>query len=194
MCNEINDVVLRAKNGEAKGIEYIINKLNPFLHKCCNAVYINGYDKDDLLQLGRISILKAIDKYEVGKGEFIPYAMRSIKNNFNYLIRSKIKSNYEVSLNTPIGEDIILQDKLTYEDRFIDNYINDETRRYLYEFVDMLTTEHKELMYYVYLDRKGNLKEYSEHKNMKYMTIVKRREAAIKRLKDMFRKKGYVVK
>ncbi len=138
--------------------------------------------------------MKAIDKYEVGKGEFIQYAMRSIKNNFNYLIRSKIKSNYEVSLNTPIGEGIILQDKLTYEDRFIDNYINDETRRYLYEFVDMLTAEHKELIYYVYLDKKGNLKEYSEYKNMKYMTIVKRREVAIKRLKDMFRKKGYIIK
>lgn len=194
MNNEINDLVLRAKNGDEKGREYIINRLNPFLHKCCNNIYINGYDKDDLLQLGKISILKAIDKYEVDKGEFIPYAMRSIKNNFNYLIRCKVKTNYEVSLNTPIGEDIILQDKLTYEEEFIEEHIDNEIRGYLYEFVDMLKIEHKELIYYIYLEKKGNLKDYSEYKNMNYMTVVKRKEVAIKKLKEMFRRKGYVIK
>ncbi|GAA0121086.1 MULTISPECIES: sigma-70 family RNA polymerase sigma factor [Clostridium] len=194
MDNKINNLILKAKDGDAEGIEDIINKLNPFLHKCCNTIYINGYDKEDLLQLGRISILKAIDKYQEDKGEFIPYAIRSIKNNFNYLIRSNVKSNYEVSLNTPIGEDIILQDKLIYEEDFVGEYINKEIREHLYEFVNMLKPEHKDLIYYIYLDKKGNLKEYSEYKGMKYMTVVKRKEIAIKKLKEMFRKKGYTIK
>ena len=62
-------------------------------------------DMEDLISIGCIGLIKAIDSYDAGKGRLATYACRCIDNELLMLLRSKKKTSREVSLFEPIGQD-----------------------------------------------------------------------------------------
>ena len=65
----------------------------------------NG-DKEDLISIGTIGLIKAIDSYSPDKGtKLATYAARCIDNEILMLFRSTKKSRNDVSLYDPIGFD-----------------------------------------------------------------------------------------
>lgn len=66
---------------------------------------IQGEETDDLLSVGTIGLMKAVDSFEVSKGKLATYACRCIDNELLMLLRSKKKSSKLVSLYDSIGQD-----------------------------------------------------------------------------------------
>lgn len=62
-------------------------------------------DMEDLISIGCIGLIKAVDTFDAGKGRLATYACRCIDNELLMLLRAKKKSNKEVSLFEPIGQD-----------------------------------------------------------------------------------------
>ena len=62
-------------------------------------------DMEDLISIGCIGLIKAIDTFDAGKGRLATYACRCIDNELLMLLRSKKKTSKEVSLFEPIGQD-----------------------------------------------------------------------------------------
>ena len=62
-------------------------------------------DMEDLLSIGSIGLIKAIDTFDSGKGRLATYACRCIDNELLMLLRSKKKTAREVSLFEAIGQD-----------------------------------------------------------------------------------------
>ena len=62
-------------------------------------------DMEDLISIGCIGLIKAIDTFDAGKGRLATYACRCIDNELLMLLRSKKKTSKEVSLYEPIGQD-----------------------------------------------------------------------------------------
>ena len=62
-------------------------------------------DMEDLISIGCIGLIKAIDSFDAGKGRLATYACRCIDNELLMLLRSKKKTSREVSLFEPIGQD-----------------------------------------------------------------------------------------
>ena len=62
-------------------------------------------DMEDLISIGCIGLIKAIDTFDAGKGRLATYACRCIDNELLMLLRSKKKTSREVSLFEPIGQD-----------------------------------------------------------------------------------------
>lgn len=60
---------------------------------------------DDLLSIGSIGLIKAVNTYDAGKGRFATYACRCIDNELLMMLRSRKKKEREVSLYEPIGQD-----------------------------------------------------------------------------------------
>jgi len=60
---------------------------------------------DDLLSIGCIGLIKAIDSFDVEKGRLATYACRCIDNELLMMLRGKKKYSREVSLFEPIGQD-----------------------------------------------------------------------------------------
>ena len=60
---------------------------------------------EDLISIGTIGLIKAIESFDAGKGKLSTYASRCIDNEFLMLLRSKKKKSREVSLFEPIGTD-----------------------------------------------------------------------------------------
>ena len=62
-------------------------------------------DMEDLISIGCIGLIKAVDTFDAGKGRLATYACRCIDNELLMLLRSKKKTAREVSLFEPIGQD-----------------------------------------------------------------------------------------
>ncbi len=62
-------------------------------------------DMEDLISIGCIGLIKAIETFDAGKGRLATYACRCIDNELLMLLRSKKKFSREVSLFEPIGQD-----------------------------------------------------------------------------------------
>lgn len=62
-------------------------------------------DMEDLISIGCIGLIKAVDTFDAGKGHLATYACRCIDNELLMLLRSKKKTSREVSLFEPIGQD-----------------------------------------------------------------------------------------
>lgn len=65
-----------------------------------------GKDMDDLISIGTIGLIKAIDTYSLRRGtRLATYAARCIENEILMTIRSTRKTRMEYSLHEPIGAD-----------------------------------------------------------------------------------------
>ena len=84
-------------------------------------------EMEDMISIGTIGLIKAIDSFDAGKGKLSTYASRCIDNELLMFLRAKKKTSKEVSLYEPIGTDregneinlldIIEQDQVDVIDR-----------------------------------------------------------------------------
>ena len=64
------------------------------------------YETDDLISIGTIGLIKAVDSFNAEKGiRLATYASRCIENELLMLMRSSKKQSKEVSLFDPVGSD-----------------------------------------------------------------------------------------
>ncbi|MBP1889177.1 RNA polymerase sigma factor (sigma-70 family) [Clostridium moniliforme] len=186
MC-DVNLIKLAKENNlEAK--EKLINKYSPIIKKQIKKYsFIDCYDNEDLMQYGIMSILKAINTFDIEKSpSFSAYVKFAIYNNFAYLCRQNNINNKASSLNlqTEEGSEIIdlIEDKLTVEDIFINNYENDR----IYKALNILNYEEKRLFkFLMYSGIKCPLKRYSEIYKIKYSTCLYKKSKLAKKLKKI---------
>ncbi len=62
-------------------------------------------DMEDLLSIGCVGLIKAIDSFDERKGRLVTYACRCIDNELLMMLRAKKKYSREVSMFEPIGQD-----------------------------------------------------------------------------------------
>ncbi len=90
----------------------------------------NNKDSEDLISIGTIGLIKAINTYKSDKGvRLATYAVRCIENEILMHIRSSKKYSNDVSLQDPIGIDqegneVSLEDKIFDDKENIDDKIN----------------------------------------------------------------------
>ncbi|RYL94750.1 RNA polymerase sporulation sigma factor SigK [Sporolactobacillus sp. Y61] len=115
-------------------------------------------DTDDLISIGTIGLIKAIESYSSGKGtKLATFAARCIENEILMHLRGLKKTRKDVSLNDPIGQDkegnaISLIDILKSRNKDIVDEISLilETKK-IYGALDVLDTREREVI----IDRFG---------------------------------------
>ncbi|GAA0788873.1 RNA polymerase sporulation sigma factor SigK [Hathewaya limosa] len=112
-----------------------------------------GKDMDDLISIGTVGLIKAIDSFDIAKGtRLATYAARCIENEILMLIRNNKKTKNEVYLQDPIGVDkegneISLMDVLSSdEDSIIEIVQNKIETRKLYEKINKDLTEREKII------------------------------------------------
>ncbi|KGN02965.1 RNA polymerase sigma 70 [Clostridium novyi A str. 4570] len=110
-------------------------------------------DVDDLISIGTVGLIKAIDSFDVDKGtRLATYAARCIENEILMLIRNSKKIKSEVYLQDPIGVDkegneISLMDILSSdEDSVIEVVENRMEVRKLYDKIEKCLTEREKII------------------------------------------------
>ena len=68
--------------------------------------YANSSDQEDLISIGTIGLIKAVNTFDVSRGNRLSsYAAKCIDNEILMLLRAEKKMSREVSLYEPIGTD-----------------------------------------------------------------------------------------
>jgi RNA polymerase sporulation-specific sigma factor len=94
-----------ARSGDAQAKEILI-KHNMRLVAHVVKKYTGAAETDDLLSVGSIGLIKAINTFQDGKGtQLATYTARCIENEILMLLRSGKKHKNNVSLTDPVGTD-----------------------------------------------------------------------------------------
>ncbi|WP_068501859.1 RNA polymerase sporulation sigma factor SigK [Paenibacillus kribbensis] len=112
-----------------------------------------GEDLEDLISIGTIGLIKAIESFQTGKGtKLATFAARCIENEILMHLRSLKKTRKDVSLHDPIGTDkegneITLIDILgTDTDDIIDKVQLKIEKSKIYRNLDILDEREKEVV------------------------------------------------
>ncbi|PWA12552.1 RNA polymerase sporulation sigma factor SigK [Pueribacillus theae] len=112
-----------------------------------------GEDNEDLISIGTIGLIKAIESYSTGKGtKLATYAARCIENEILMYLRSLKKTKKDVSLQDPIGQDregneISLMDVLKAENVDIIEKIQlNMEKKQIYKHIHILDEREKEVI------------------------------------------------
>ena len=91
----------------------------------------SGVEEDDLISLGTIGLIKAVKSFRSDAGtKFATYAARCIENEILMHLRSRKKSNRDVSMDESIGtdkegNDLTLRDVLGTESDALEQYVGE---------------------------------------------------------------------
>ena len=106
--------------------------------------YVTGSDQDDLISIGTIGLIKAVDSFDPNKGiRLSSYASKCIENEILMHFRAGKKSAQDVSINEPIDSDkdgnaLTLMDTMAVDDTVIDDIDIRIKSRQLYDFLPAL--------------------------------------------------------
>lgn len=173
---KIFNILFKAKNHNKDAILFFIEKYQPLIRKYAFKYKLKSFDKDDLIQTGSISVITAINKYDLSKGSdsIDSYIINSIKNGFRNLARNQIKYNDESSLNIPTDEDTEIEDLISDSFNLEEYIINSTMNDLLKNILKALSSDEYELIKIAYLTPNTTLYRYCIDHNWNYPK--KRRE------------------
>lgn len=103
---EEKSCIERLAKGDKEAKDILIERNLRLVAHIAKKYYGENRDMDDLLSIGIIGLIKAVNTYNPEKGNrLVTYASKCIENELLMMIRGEKKKNREVSLNEPIGTD-----------------------------------------------------------------------------------------
>ena len=167
---KIFNILCKAKNHNKNAILFFIEKYQPLIKKYAFKYKLKNFDKDDLIQTGSISVITAINKYDLSKGSdsIDSYIINSIKNGFRNLARNQIKYNDESSLNIPTDEDTEIEDLISDSFNLEDHIIKSSMNDLLKNLLKTLSADEYELIKIAYLTPNTTLYRYCIDHNWNY--------------------------
>lgn len=155
------------------------------------------YETDDLISIGTIGLIKAVDSFNKEKGiRLATYASRCIENELLMLIRSSKKQSKEVSLFEPVGSDkegnsIQLLDICVSEDPDVVERMEEQQKLgKLREYIDKVLTEReREIIFLRYGMKDGRevtQREIAEKLNISRSYVSRIEKKALKKLKAAY--------
>lgn len=180
---KIEELVREAKLGNKQSMEELMKAFENYIYKSAMSIYVSGYEQEDLMQLGYITVMKAVEKYNIEKTNFVNYVTLAITNNYRALIRGKVKDKGVASLDADLGDGFNLGDMLKDESVNVEeDYMKSELKEAIWEGIKGLPFKLQEIITYVYIEEKGTFKEYALEKNINYNTVIKRKNLAFEKL------------
>ena len=104
-ANEEQTLITRMAAGDESAAQALIEHNLRLVAHIARKYTACGIDRDDLVSIGSIGLIKAVRSYKPESGKLATYAARCIENEMLMAIRSNRKTRGDISLNAPIGAD-----------------------------------------------------------------------------------------
>lgn len=120
-------IELYEKNGDMNARNKLIEHNLRLVAHIIKKYYSVGYEQDDLISIGTIGLIKAINSYTSDKGtKLATYASRCIENEILMYFRSQKKTNGDVYMSDPVdmdkdGNTLSLIDIISDDNDIVDN-------------------------------------------------------------------------
>lgn len=150
---EEREYIIKAKNGDIKARNKLVEHNLRLVAHIIKKYYAVNTDQDDLVSIGTIGLIKAINTFDVDKKvKLSSYASRCIENEILMHFRNQRKTSQNVSLEDAIDTDkdgnaLKLMDLLSVDDNFIDNLDKKMNLQKIDKYIDeTLTKREKEII------------------------------------------------
>lgn len=171
---EVNDYLEKYMNGDEDARNILIERNLRLVAHICKKYNIPNVDNDDLISIGTIGLIKAINTYKTDKGvRLATYASRCIENEILMCLRKNNKKKSEVSFEEPLnvdldGNELLLSDVLGTDNDEIYKIIEEEIdKNLLFMALDKLSDREKQIMELRFgLTAKGKEKTQKEVANI----------------------------
>ncbi len=113
------------ENGDKSARDYLIEHNLRLVAHIIKKYYSNSNDQEDLISIGTIGLIKAINTFNMHKGiRLSSYASRCVENEILMFFRNGKKTQLDVSMNEPIdfdkdGNSLTLMDVIASENNLI---------------------------------------------------------------------------
>lgn len=158
--------------------------------------YSNTNDQDDLVSIGTIGLIKAVNTFDCSKGiRLSSYAARCIENEVLMFFRNGRKTAQDVSMNEPIdsdkdGNDLTLMDVMATEDCILDNLDckikTEQLRKYMIEVLSPRERILIELRYGLYGGVPMTQREVAKRLNISRSYVSRIEKKALSTLQKRF--------
>lgn len=114
--------------------------------------YTAANEQDDLVSIGTIGLIKAVDTFNADKGiRLSSYAARCIENEILMFFRNCKKSAQDVSMNEPIDTDkdgnaLVLMDVMATEDLIVDELDTKMQAEKMYQYIEKVLSEREKII------------------------------------------------
>lgn len=189
----------RCKEGDQTARNMLIEHNMRLVAHVVKKYQCQEYDTEDLLSVGTIGLIKAVNTFDTDKGSRLStYAARCVENEILMLLRAGKKRAREVSLFEPIGTDkdgeaVNLVDVIEMENpRTIDQLILDQDIRELYEAFDTCLTESEKqvitMRYGLFREKEHTQREVAGVLGISRSYVSRIEKKAIGKMRDVFEK------
>lgn len=188
------------KDGKKEARDILIERNQRLVAHIVKKYNTNDKDTDDLISIGTIGLIKAIDTFDMSKGiRLATYASRCIENELLMLLRGEKKQSKEVYLYEPIGADkegneINLLDIIESVDVDIVEELELKSNiKLLYSLVnDVLTEREKQIIvlrYGLLNNKEVTQREIAKGLDISRSYVSRIEKKALKKLKEGFENK-----
>ena len=160
--------------------ELIKHNIRLVIYEVTHKYYNANYDKKDLVSIGLIGLIKAVDTFDLNRNaEFSTYAVKCINNEISSFFRKVKKDNILRSLQEPIFNDesnTLLEDEIKDDYDIEEEYEKKDLYILLNDLINSLTGRDKEIvmLHFGFKGKPYTLRELSDMFNISssYIGII----------------------
>lgn len=161
--------------------------------------YSGAAETDDLISVGSIGLIKAVNSFDPSKGaQFATYTARCIENEILMLLRANKKYKNDISLSDPVGTDkdgneLTLMDLLSEKDDSVFKQVDRSIERDKFlQFIKEQLTEREYTVLCLRYGLKGE-RNYAQREVARFLKISRSyisriEKKAVEKLKDAVKK------
>lgn len=182
--DELDKLIKEACSGSKEARDkLIIHNIRLVLHEVTNRFRNIDYDKKDLVSIGSIGLVKAVNTYDITKEvKFATYAVRCIDNEILMFLK-KVKHDKNIDSIDKVlfygkdGSELKLEDILSDDSDLVIDHENSETYKIIRQLINQLPDRDKEIImlhFGFYNDRIYTQKEIADkfHISQSYVSRV----------------------
>lgn len=197
-AKEEREYLERFANGDSEARDILIERNLRLVAHVIKKYYTSPQEQEDLISIGSIGLIKAINTYKPNKGtRLATYAARCIENEILMHFRAVKKTAAEVSLSDSLdtdsdGNSLALLDVISCEDIRLDRVENMDTEDTLYKLINKcLDPREREIIimrYGLYNISPKTQHEIAKRCNISRSYVSRIEKRALEKLKTSFEK------
>lgn len=198
-AREEKEYMDKYKNGDIEAKNILVEHNLRLVAHIIKKYYSNYEEQDDLISIGTIGLIKAVNSFDENKGiKLATYASKCIENEVLMYFRSKKKNSQDISINEPIDSDsegnpLTLMDIISVEDTVADDIYEKITVQKLYEFIEEIENEREKsiiiMRYGLYYTEPMTQKQIAQRLHISRSYVSRIEKKVILDLKEKFSKK-----
>ena len=198
---EEKECLERCKGGDQSARNMLIEHNMRLVAHVVKKYQGSDYDMEDLLSVGTIGLIKAVNTFNADKGSRLAtYAARCVENEILMLLRASKKFSKEVSLFEPIGVDkdgetVSLVDVIEMDNKeTLDTMILKQDVKELYEAFESCLTETEKtvlgMRYGLYRGKEHTQREIAGNLGISRSYVSRIEKKAIEKIRAEFSRHG----